>query len=142
LIKSTRFFLNFGNINDEISDYEKEIGFSIIEQAIVLVPEFEKVVRKLEQQVTLRGQSTSKQKKYIQRIALFVVHFGELPEQIDPKEINDTLFHWPGTRSHRHEVVLNICFPDFVTITGGKVTLMAKDYRDNSGKKPITLDGG
>lgn len=26
-----------------------------IEQAIVLVPEFEKIVRKLEQQVTLRG---------------------------------------------------------------------------------------
>ena len=35
----------------------KKSGFTMIEQAIVLVPEFEKVVRKLEQQVTLRGQS-------------------------------------------------------------------------------------
>ena len=32
----------------------KKSGFTIIEQAIVLVPEFEKVVRKLEQQVALR----------------------------------------------------------------------------------------
>ena len=37
----------------------KKSGFTIIEQAIVLVPEFEKVIRKLEQQVTLRGQSKS-----------------------------------------------------------------------------------
>ncbi len=30
-------------------------GFTIVEQAITLVPEFENVVRKLEQQVTFRG---------------------------------------------------------------------------------------
>ena len=35
----------------------KKSGFTIVEQAIMLVPEFENVVRKLEQQVTLRGQS-------------------------------------------------------------------------------------
>ncbi len=32
-------------------------GFTFVEQAIALVSEFEKVVHKLEQQVTLRGQS-------------------------------------------------------------------------------------
>jgi hypothetical protein len=64
----------------------KKSGFTIVEQAIVLVPEFEKVVRKLEQQVTLRGQSTSTLNNYIRRIALFVVHFEKLPEQIDPEE--------------------------------------------------------
>ncbi len=37
----------------------KKPGFTMVEQAVVLVPEFEKVVRKLEQQVTLRGQSSS-----------------------------------------------------------------------------------
>ncbi|MEA1878515.1 MAG: phage integrase N-terminal SAM-like domain-containing protein [Bacteroidota bacterium] len=66
-------------------------GFTIIEQATILVPEFEKVVRKLEQQVTLRGQSESTLQNYIRRIALFVVHFGKLPEQIDPDEINEYL---------------------------------------------------
>jgi len=69
----------------------KKSGFTIVEQAIVLVPEFEKVVRKLEQQVTLRGQSKSTLNNYIRRIALFVVHFGRLPEQIDPDEINEYL---------------------------------------------------
>jgi hypothetical protein len=38
----------------------KKSGFTIVEQAIMLVPEFEKVVRKLEQQVTLRGKYPSK----------------------------------------------------------------------------------
>ena len=69
----------------------KKSGFTIIEQAIVLVPEFENVVRKLDQQVTLRGQSKSTLGNYIQRIALFVIHFGKLPEQIDPEEINEYL---------------------------------------------------
>lgn len=70
---------------------KKKSGFTIVEQAIVLVPEFEKVVRELEQQVTLRGQSVSTLNNYIRRIALFVAHFGKLPEQIDPDEINEYL---------------------------------------------------
>lgn len=57
----------------------------------MLVPEFEKVVVKMEQQVVLRGQSTSTLNNYIRRIAAFVVHFGKLPEQIDPDEINEYL---------------------------------------------------
>src|SRR6056297_4006504 len=69
----------------------KKSGFTIVERAIELVPEFEKVVRKLEQQVTLRGQSKSTLQNYIRRIALFVVHFEKLPEQIDPEEINEYL---------------------------------------------------
>lgn len=69
----------------------KKSGLTIVEQAIMLVPGFENVVRKLEQQVTLRGQSKSTLQNYIRRIALFVVHFGRLPEQIDPEEINEYL---------------------------------------------------
>ena len=69
----------------------KKSGFTIVEQAIVLVFEFEKVVHKLEQQVTVCGQSESTLKNYIQRITLFVVNFGKLPEQIDPDEINEYL---------------------------------------------------
>ena len=69
----------------------KKSGFTIVEQAIVLVPEFEKVVHKLEQQVTLRGQSKSTLNNYIRRIALFVINFGKLPEEIDPDEINEYL---------------------------------------------------
>ena len=77
----------------------KKSGFTIVEQAIVLVPEFEKVVRKLEQQVTLCGQSVSTLKNYIRRIALFVVHFGKLPEQIDPEKINE---YQPATLRTAH----------------------------------------
>jgi len=75
----------------KISEYEKEIGFYLDEQAIVLVPEFEKVVCRLEQQVTLRGQSKSTINNYIRRIALFVIRFGKLQEQIDAEEINEYL---------------------------------------------------
>ena len=63
----------------------------MIEKAIMLVPEFENVVRKLEQQVTLRGQSKSTLNNRILRIAMFVIHFGKLPEQIEPEEINEYL---------------------------------------------------
>lgn len=69
----------------------KKSGLTIVEQAIVLVPEFENLVHKLDQQVTLRGQSKSTLNNYIRRIAAFVVHFGKLPEQIDPEEINEYL---------------------------------------------------
>jgi len=69
----------------------KKSGFTIVEQAIALVPEFEKVALKMEQQVVLRGQSKSTLNNYIRRIAAFVVHFGKLPEQIDPDEINTYL---------------------------------------------------
>jgi integrase/recombinase XerD len=69
----------------------KKSGFTIVEQAIELVPDFENVVHKLEQQVTLRGQSKSTLQNYLRRIALFVIHFGKLPEQIDPDEINEYL---------------------------------------------------
>ncbi len=74
----------------------KKSGFTIVEQAIVLVPEFENVVRKLDQQVTLRGQSKSTLNNYIRRIALFVVHFGKLPEQIDPKKLMSISLPWPA----------------------------------------------
>ena len=66
-------------------------GFTFVEQAVTLVPEFEKVVCKLEQQVILRGQSRSTLQNYIRRIALFVMRFEKLPEQIDPEEINEYL---------------------------------------------------
>lgn len=56
----------------------KKSGFTIVEQAIVHVPEFEKVVRKLDQQVTLHGQSKRTLQNYIRRIALFVLRFGKL----------------------------------------------------------------
>jgi len=88
----------------------KKSGLTIIEQAVVLVPEFEKVFSKLEQQVTLRGQSKSTLDNYIRRIALFVIHFEKLPEQINPEEINEYLAalardpRSPGRSSFKHMV--------------------------------------
>ena len=49
----------------------------------MLVPEFEKVVRKLEQQVTLRGQSKSTLQNDIRRIALFVVHIHTVKRNLN-----------------------------------------------------------
>lgn len=69
----------------------KKKGFTTVEQAIIVVPGFSNVVKKLEQQVTLRGQSQSTLNNYIRRIALFVIHFKELPEQISEDEINEYL---------------------------------------------------
>ena len=69
----------------------KKTSLTIVEQAIHAVPGFKNVVSKLEQQVTLRGQSKSTLNNYIRRIALFVIHFNELPENISEDEINEYL---------------------------------------------------
>ena len=81
----------------------KKSGLTILEQAIVPVPEFENVFRKLDQQVELRGQSRS------------------------------TLINYTHQITITNQRILNIA--------GDKVTFIAKDYRDNAVKKPVTLDG-
>jgi site-specific recombinase XerD len=69
----------------------EKVSLTVVERAIVAVPGFEKVLKKLEQQVVLRGQSKSTLNNYIRRIALISLHFGQLPEQIDDDEINEYL---------------------------------------------------
>lgn len=64
---------------------------TILERAISLVPEFKNVLNKLDQQVTLRGQSKSTLSNYGRRIALFVIHFQCLPHQVSEDEINEYL---------------------------------------------------
>jgi site-specific recombinase XerD len=66
-------------------------GLTIVERATIAVPGFETVTKKLAQQVALRGQSQSTLQNYIRRIALFSLHFGRLPEQIEEDEINEYL---------------------------------------------------
>lgn len=62
-----------------------------MERAISAVPEFEQVVIKLSQQVTLRGQSKSTLDNYTRRIALFILHFKRLPEQVSEDDGNEYL---------------------------------------------------
>ncbi len=69
----------------------KRTNPTILEQAITAVPEFENVIRKLQQQVALRGQSKSTLDNYSRRIALFVIHFNDLPQNIDEDQINEYL---------------------------------------------------
>ena len=60
----------------------KRIEPKIVEQAIESVTDFDLVLKKLEQQVALRGQSSSTLHNYILRIASLSLNFGRLPEQI------------------------------------------------------------
>jgi len=69
----------------------KKTSPTILERAIALVPEFKNVLNKLDQQVTLRGQSKSTLANYGRRIALFVIHFQCLPHQVSEDEINEYL---------------------------------------------------
>jgi integrase/recombinase XerD len=69
----------------------KKKSLTIVEHATILVPEFESVYNRLSQQVSLRGQSQSTLNNYIRRIALFVIHFERLPEQVSEDEANEYL---------------------------------------------------
>lgn len=69
----------------------KKTGLTIVERAIIAVPSFDEVVKKLSEQVTLRGQSQSTLNNYIRRIALITLHFKQLPHLIEEDEINEYL---------------------------------------------------
>lgn len=69
----------------------KRTSPTILERAVIAVPEFEKVLDKLSMQVELRGQSKSTLNNYGRRIALLVLHFNRLPEQVSEDEINEYL---------------------------------------------------
>lgn len=65
--------------------------FSIIGQALLIIPGFDRVYQKLEQQVVLRGQAKSTFENYIHRIAQVCLHFNCLPEEVIEDELNDYL---------------------------------------------------
>jgi integrase/recombinase XerD len=69
----------------------KRIEPTIVEKAIESVAGFDLVLKRLEQQVVLKGQSKSTLHNYIRRIASVSLKFGKLPEQIDDDEINEYL---------------------------------------------------
>jgi len=69
----------------------KKNSLTIVERAIIVVPEFKSRIKKLGHQVTLRGQSKSTLSNYTRRIALFVLHFELLPEKVSEDEINEYL---------------------------------------------------
>ncbi len=69
----------------------KKKSFTIVEHATILVPEFQGIIKRLSDQVTLRGQSESTLNNYIRRIGLFVIHFEKLPEQVSEDEANEYL---------------------------------------------------
>lgn len=88
----------------------KKTSLTIVERAMVLVPEFKDRALKLEHQVVLRGQSQSTLNNYIRRIALFVIHFEKLPEHVIEDEINEYLValardpNAPSRSSFKHMV--------------------------------------
>ncbi len=96
----------------------KKSGFTIVEQAIVLVPEFKMVVHKLEQQVTLRGQSRSTLQNYIRKITLFVIHFASFPSRSIPKRSMSTWLLWPAIPVLPRAAVLSTWCTGCATITG------------------------
>lgn len=70
---------------------KKRIGPTLLEKAIDSVSGFEMVLKKLKQQVALRGQSKSTLDNYIRCIANISLHFGRLPELISDDEISEYL---------------------------------------------------
>lgn len=64
---------------------------TMVQKAIQTIIGFEKVLKTIEQQTILRGQSKSTLNNYIRRIAAISLHFEKLPEQISDDEINEYL---------------------------------------------------
>ena len=69
----------------------KRLEPRLVDKAVEHVAGFEGVFAKLQQQVTLRGQSQSTLNNYIRCIATISLHFGRLPELVSDDEINHYL---------------------------------------------------
>jgi len=69
----------------------KRISPIMMKRATEAVPAFNHVLRKLDEQVTLRGQSQSTLYNYSRSIAQFVLHFHAQPEDVDEDRINTYL---------------------------------------------------
>ena len=89
---------------------KQRIEPTMVENAIATVSGFEKVFARLQQQVTLRGQSKSTLDNYIRRIAKVCLHFGRLPEEINDDELQEYLTSValdpksPSRSTFKHEV--------------------------------------
>ncbi|NJO88095.1 MAG: tyrosine-type recombinase/integrase [Chloroflexia bacterium] len=64
---------------------------TLVQKAYSTVDGFDKVFIRLQQQVTLRGQSKSTLNNYIRRIAAICLHFGKLPQEITDDELTEYL---------------------------------------------------
>lgn len=64
---------------------------TLVQKAYLTVDGFDKVFIRLQQQVTLRGQSKSTLNNYIRRIAAICMHFGKLPQEISDDELTEYL---------------------------------------------------
>lgn len=64
---------------------------TLVQKAYLTVGGFDKVFIRLQQQVTLRGQSKSTLNNYIRRIAAICLHFEKLPQEISDDELTEYL---------------------------------------------------
>jgi site-specific recombinase XerD len=62
---------------------------TLVQKALETVPGCQLVFAKMQQQVTLSGQSQSTLNNYIRGIAIICLHFGRLPEAISDDELKE-----------------------------------------------------
>lgn len=86
----------FHDCNIKIKHHEKK-EFTIIAEACNHVEGFRNAYEKLAQQVAISNRSESTLKNCATRIAAVSLHFGCMPEQLDPEQIQDYLGKLAGS---------------------------------------------
>jgi integrase/recombinase XerD len=123
----------------------KKSGFTILERAIEKVPAFKNVVVKLDRQVELRGQSKSTLDNYTRRIALLVLNFERLPEQVSDEEIQEYLValardpRSPSRSSFKH-MVYGLRY--YYRLVGSNEKAVALPSLKHDTKLPVVLNRG
>ena len=88
----------FEDYSSKKSNVRKKSSFTFVEQVIMLVPEFEMVVHKQEQQVTLRGQSRSTLKTTSAELPFLSFILASFPRRLIPRRSLPSRFH------HHHDL--------------------------------------
>ena len=94
----------------------KKSGFTFVEQAIVLVPEFEMVVHKLEQQLRYEGRVGVLCKTTSAELPFLSFILVSCPRRLIPKRSMNTWPHWRVIPDLPREAVLNIWCTDCAII--------------------------
>jgi integrase/recombinase XerD len=122
---------------------KKRIEPTLLEKAMDSVSGFEMVLKKLKQQVALRGQSKSTLDNYIRCIANISLHFGRLPDLISDDEISEYLSSMAlnpksPSRSNFKHAVYGLRY--YFRLTGSNNRAIALPSLKKDAKLPVILN--
>ena len=86
---------------------------TIINRAVLEVPEFEALLLRFKRSISVLGRSELIFKSYARNIAAMTLHFGKVPTELDVEQVQEYFFYYRSVPKHPRKPILNTPFTDF-----------------------------